>query len=115
ERIPLTRMQQDQTKLEWKRDVFRDINRTLLKSDDLTLDMKLSQTYQAKQLSSSQEHAVTASASSSSSPGSYAINVEQLASQAMIYGDEGSVRQDELDQPIEELEHGEQLIGETIT
>lgn len=115
ERIPLTRMQQDQTKLEWKRDAFRDINRTLLKLDDLTLDMKLSQTYQAKQVSSSQEHAVTASASSSSSPGSYAINVEQLASQAMIYGDEGSVRQDELDQPIEELEHGEQLIGETIT
>lgn len=91
ERMPLMRMQQDQTMLEWKRDAFRDINRELLKLDDLMLDMKLSRTYQSKKVTSSKENAVTATARSSSSAGAYLIDVEQLATPAMNIGVKGSV------------------------
>src|SRR5690625_156206 len=79
ERIPLEKMRQDQTKLEWKRDAFRDINRELLKLDELMLDMKLSRTYQSKSVTSSQDNAITATARANSTPGSYLINVTQLA------------------------------------
>lgn len=91
ERIPLERMQQDQTKLEWERDAFRDVNRALLKLDDLMLDMKLSKTYQSKKVTSSQEGAITATASSGSSAGSYLIEVEKLATTAMNVGEKNMV------------------------
>lgn len=86
ERMPLQKMKQDQTKLEWKRDAFRDINRTLLQLNDLMLDMKLSRTYQSKTVTSSKEHAVTATARSDSQAGTSFINVEQLATSAMNVG-----------------------------
>ncbi|HLS34649.1 MAG TPA: flagellar hook-associated protein 2 [Bacillota bacterium] len=86
ERIPLEKMRQDQTKLEWKRDAFRDINRELLKLDELMLDMKLSRTYQSKSVTSSQDNAITATARANSTPGSYLINVTQLATAAMNVG-----------------------------
>src|SRR5690625_6370815 len=81
-------MRQDQTKLEWKRVAFRDINREVLKLDELMLDMKLSRTYQSKSVTSSQDNAITASARASSTPGSYLINVTQLATAAMNVGTE---------------------------
>ena len=75
ERLPLQRLKQDQTKLEWKRDAFRDINRVLLQFNDLMLDMKLSRTYQSKKVTSSKSNAVTATATTGSLEGSYSINV----------------------------------------
>lgn len=83
ERLPLQRLKQDQTKLEWKRDAFRDINRVLLQFNDLMLDMKLSRTYQSKKVTSSKSNAVTATATTGSLEGSYSINVTGLASSAM--------------------------------
>src|SRR5690625_3507654 len=77
--MPLDRMEQDKTKLTWKRDGFRDINKTLLELDNMMLDMKLSKTYNSKSVSSSQENAVTATALTSTSNGTYSIKVEKLA------------------------------------
>lgn len=86
ERKPLERMEQERTLLEWKRDGYREINRALLEVEDALFDMKLSRTYNPKSVSSSQEHAVTATASSSVINGSYEINVSQLAENEMQIG-----------------------------
>src|SRR5690625_1542794 len=83
ERMPLTKMYQQQTTLEWKRDAFREINSKLLELDNMMLDMKFSTTYKPKTATSSQESAVTAIAASSASNGSYEIEVTQLATSAM--------------------------------
>src|SRR5699024_6138342 len=74
-------------KLEWKRDAFREINSKLLELDNLMLDMKLSRTYNPKLATSSNENAVTATASSSATNGSYNIQVNQLAKSAMNIGE----------------------------
>jgi len=87
ERMPLNRLKQQQTKLEWKRDAFREINSKLLELDNLMLDMKLSRTYNPKTATSSNESAVTATASSSTTNGSYNIRVDQLAKSAMNFGE----------------------------
>ncbi|WP_338061886.1 flagellar hook-associated protein 2 [Virgibacillus indicus] len=83
ERIPLDKMQQDKTMLEWKRDAFRDVNKKLSELDQMILNMKMSSTYNSKMVSSSNEGAVTASGSSSASNGSYSIEVTQLAKNAI--------------------------------
>ena len=87
ERIPLTKLQQQQTTLTWKTEAFRDINSKLLDLDKMMINMKLSTTYKPKEAVSSQEGAVTATASSSAANGSYNINVTQLASNEMWSGE----------------------------
>lgn len=100
ERMPLTRMEQDRTTLEWKRDAFRDINRALLELDDMAFDMKMSDAYQTKKVTSSQESAVTATGKTSSSNGSYSIQVESLATSAI------NVSYGTVDQEIDSEYHG---------
>ncbi|GGB55358.1 flagellar hook-associated protein 2 [Virgibacillus dakarensis] len=87
ERMPLDRMEQDRTTLTWKRDSFRDINKSLLELDEMMYNMKLSTTYKTKLVSSSQEGAVTATGSTSSTNGTYNIAVTQLASSAIRTGE----------------------------
>lgn len=89
ERIPLVKMEQDRTELEWKRDAFRDVNKNLLELRELLRDMKYSQTYQTKTVTSSQESAVTATGSTSATNGSYNIKVDQLATNAMRVSEKG--------------------------
>lgn len=89
ERMPLERLQQEQKSLEWKRDSFRDINSHLLDLDKMMLDMKLTTTYKPKQVTSSMENAVTATASSSASNGNYNIDVQELATSEMQVGAKG--------------------------
>lgn len=86
ERMPLERMKQDQIMLTWKQDAFREINRSLLELEHMIFDMKLSPTYQSKTVHSSNENAVTATASSSAVDGSYQIHVSQLATNAINVG-----------------------------
>lgn len=83
ERMPLQKMEQDQTKLTWKRDAFRDVNKTLSELDDMVLNMKMSGTYNSKSVSSSDESAVTATASPSAGNGTYSIEIERLAKSAV--------------------------------
>ncbi|EQB37475.1 MULTISPECIES: flagellar hook-associated protein 2 [Virgibacillus] len=83
ERIPLDKMEQERTTLEWKRDAFREVNTKLSELEALMFDMKLSPTYNAKTVSSSHEDAVTATASTSTANGTYQINVKELATNAI--------------------------------
>lgn len=87
ERMPLVRLQQQQETLTWKRDAFREVNSKLLSLDQMMLDMKLSKTYKPKSAFSSQDGAVTATANSNASNGSYDINVRELATNAMRIGE----------------------------
>ncbi|HZW67911.1 MAG TPA: flagellar cap protein FliD N-terminal domain-containing protein, partial [Pseudogracilibacillus sp.] len=86
ERMPLDRLKQQQTQLEWKRDAFRDINSKLLDLDNMMLDMKMTTTYNPKTATSSQANAITATAGTSVSNGSYDIEVKELATRAMNVG-----------------------------
>ena len=82
ERIPLDKLEQDKTKLEWQRDAYRDINKLFLELDQMMLDMKLSQTYNTK-TSTSSNSAVTSTATSTAAEGSYRIAVKSLATSAI--------------------------------
>ncbi|WP_036689398.1 flagellar hook-associated protein 2 [Paucisalibacillus globulus] len=102
ERMPLDRMEQDRTLLEWQRDGYRDIYQKLYEMDnDLILDMKMSSTYKSKMVSSSNEGAVTATATSSALNGSYNIEVTKLATSAIKVG--GSISFDP-NTPLDELD-----------
>lgn len=83
ERIPLEKMEQDKTQLTWKRDAFRDVNKSLLELDNMMLSMRKGSTYNSKSVHSSNEAAITGSASSSTSNGAYTFNVDKLASSAV--------------------------------
>ncbi|CDO03257.1 Flagellar cap protein [Oceanobacillus picturae] len=93
ERMPLDKMQQDKTMLEWKRDGFREINTKLSELDNLMLDMKLSKTYNSKTISSSMEGAVTATGTPSTSNGSFEMRVEQLATNAINVSTSGLTKE----------------------
>lgn len=84
ERIPLDKMHQERTTLTWKRDSFREINRALLELETLARDMKYSKNYNAKTAKSTQEGAVTAIAKGNAQLGVTDINVDSLATKAML-------------------------------
>src|SRR5690625_2657339 len=92
ERMPLDRMEQDRTLLTWKRDAFREINRSMLELSEMmtgmNFNMKLSKMYQSKTVTSSQSNAVTATGSTSASNGTYNIEVKELATSAINVGTE---------------------------
>src|SRR5699024_6435659 len=84
ERIPLTKLEQQKTRLEWQRDAYREINRQIAELERLITDMRLtSNTINPKTVSSSMESAVTATASASAPNGVYRIAVTQLATNAI--------------------------------
>lgn len=107
ERMPLDRMQQESTTLTWKRDAFRDINKKLLELDDMMLNMKLDRTYNSKSVSSSDESAVTASASAGTDNGNYNIEVTHLAKSA-INSSQSSIGFDQ-NTTLTELENNDTL------
>lgn len=83
ERKPMEKMEQDKTDLEWKRDGFRDINKSLLDIDNKMPKMKEGSTYNSKSVTSSNESAVTGTASSDTDNGSYSFKVDELAKSAI--------------------------------
>ncbi|WP_306798684.1 flagellar hook-associated protein 2 [Oceanobacillus saliphilus] len=107
ERMPLDKMEQDKIKMEWQRDAFRDINKKLLELDNMMLDMKMSRTYNSKQVTSTMPGAVTATGTASSTNGTYNISVQRLASSAINVS--GTIRID----PNEKLV-GQLMMDETI-
>jgi flagellar hook-associated protein 2 len=87
ERIPLDKLEQDRTRLEWQRDAFREVNTQVAELERLITDMRLtSNTVNAKAVSSSMEHAITATGSAAASNGAYQIAVKQLAANAVNHG-----------------------------
>lgn len=87
ERIPLDKLEQDKTKMEWKRDAFRDVNIQLAELEQLITDMRLtSNTINPKTVTSSMDEAITATGNASAGNGTYQIAVEQLATNAINSG-----------------------------
>jgi len=87
ERIPLDKYKQQKQKLEWQRDDYRAINTLLLDfRSDLT-QMKLTTKYRVRNVSTTNDERVTATASSAASLSSYSIGkVTQLASSERMLG-----------------------------
>ncbi|MCT1902293.1 flagellar hook-associated protein 2 [Oceanobacillus sojae] len=108
ERIPLDKLHQDRTKLEWKRDAFRDVNKMLADFDqNLIFNMKLSNTFNTKIISSTQESAVRATGNAGANSGTYRINVERLATSAINVGDPSKMKinsEDTLDSSMGPIE-----------
>lgn len=99
ERIPLDKMEQDKTELTWKRDAYRDMNKSMLELDNMMLSMKKGSTYNSKSVTSSNEAAVTGTASSDTDNGTYSFEVESLATSA------NNISQSEVNiEPKEELD-----------
>ncbi|MCF3943446.1 flagellar hook-associated protein 2 [Oceanobacillus alkalisoli] len=87
ERIPLDKLEQQRTKMEWQRDAFRDINKQISELERLITDMRLnSNTINPKKVTSSMEGAVTATGSAAAGNGTFKIAVEKLATNAINTG-----------------------------
>ncbi|MBS4174147.1 flagellar filament capping protein FliD [Bacillus sp. FJAT-49736] len=84
ERVPLDKMKQKKQILEWQRDDYRTLNSLLLDFQNNTLfNMKLSTQFRVRNVVSSNDNYVTASASGSASLSSTTIqNVSKLATAA---------------------------------
>lgn len=88
ERIPLNKIEANKTKLEWQRDAYRDFNVKLRNLDDALLNMRLQSNLMTKKAVTS-NNAVTATANSRASNGSYRIEVSQLATSAINVSQSG--------------------------
>jgi flagellar hook-associated protein 2 len=73
ERMPLQKLQQDQTWLTWQRDAYRETNTSLFELDSLTFDMTLANTFKTKSVSSSDDSLVTATAGSNAANGIHTL------------------------------------------
>lgn len=92
ESISLNKLKQNQQKQTWLSDSYRQWNADLLAFRSNTiLNMSLSKTYNTFDVSSSQENAVSATASGTSLAGTYSVEVKQLASSAAFTGDKVSL------------------------
>ncbi|AJD92132.1 flagellar hook protein [Jeotgalibacillus malaysiensis] len=80
ERMPLQKLQQDKQRLEWQRDDYRTINTLMMDFRSTLTQMKLSTSFRANSVSSSNDALITATASSAAQQGSYSISrVDQMA------------------------------------
>lgn len=92
ESISLNKLKQNQQKQTWQSDAYRQWNTDLLAFRTNTVfNMSLSKSYNTFDVTSSQENAVSATASGSSLAGSYSVAVKQLASSATYTGDKVSL------------------------
>lgn len=82
-----TKLEQQKTKLEWKKDKWADLNTKLYKlyTDQLS-KVRLVGNYATKKVTSSNENLVTATATSAAGSGSHTIEVKSLASAQYITG-----------------------------
>jgi len=83
ERIPLDKYKQKKQTLEWQRDAYREMNSLLLSLREEALKMRLSTSYRAKSVASTNDSLVSAIASTGASNITYSIEkVQQLATAA---------------------------------
>lgn len=92
QRGKLTKIENKQTKLTWKQETWKDLNKKLYSfyTGELT-KLKTQGSYLLRKVSSSNENAVTGTATSSASIGSHTLEVEQLASAQYITGSQINV------------------------
>lgn len=83
ERMPINKLKQKKTQLQWQRDDYRSMNTLLLDFRKELTTMKLSSTYRSRTVTSMAEDKITATASSAASQASYSIsNITQMATAA---------------------------------
>lgn len=89
ERIPLDKMIQDRTRIEWQRDAFRDMNLKLMNFRDSfrATGLGLQSTFLQKMVTSSNESVVKASGSASALNGTVQMQVNQLATASTYVSD----------------------------
>lgn len=88
-----TKLVQQKTKVEWKQEIWSDLNTKLYKlyTDQLS-KVRLAGNYATKKVTSSNENMVTATASSSAGSGSHTIEIQSLASSQYITGGKTSLK-----------------------
>lgn len=83
ERVPIDKLEQKKQTTEWKRDAYREINRSLMTLRNSAVDLMFSRNFQAKTASSSDTSRVQVTSSPSSGNASLEIrSVESLATSA---------------------------------
>ena len=86
-KLKKTKVENNKTKLEWKQEKWKELNTKLYKLyTDQVSKMRLQSTYKTKKVSSSNESAITATASSSAPAGSNIVSVNKLASSQYVTG-----------------------------
>jgi flagellar hook-associated protein 2 len=87
QRTKLTKIENKKTKLTWKQDKWKELNTKIYKLyTDQVSKMRLQGSYKTMTATSTNETAVSVTASTSASAGSYNIAVNQLASAQMVTG-----------------------------
>lgn len=85
ERMPLNKLKQKKTQIEWRRDDYRSMNTLFLDFRKELTAMKMSSTYRVRTTSSTNDARVSAVANSSASKSSFSISsVKQLAAAETI-------------------------------
>lgn len=84
-RVPIDRMKQKQQTITWQRDAYREMNTLMAQLRDTITSLRFESTTNAKKVTTGTD-AVSATASASTSVGSYALTVHQMASAAKITG-----------------------------
>lgn len=82
ERIPLNKLGQKKQLLEWQRDQYREINALLLSFRNEVFNMKLQSSFLAKQVTSTNESKLTATATANAGNATYTISKATLATAA---------------------------------
>lgn len=100
ESIPLDRMKQDKTTLEWKRDDYREINTALFNFRSEIADMRYTSYYRTRTTTSSDDSLVSTSATSGAGQGSYSISKVSELAQAAYQVNTGSIIKDGEDKNI---------------
>ena len=90
QRTKVDKIKQTRQQVEWQRTDYQTVNNSLRTLRDLTYNMKLQGTYLAKKAASSNESAVSATASVTATPGSYTVSVANLA-QGLTRGSQNAV------------------------
>ncbi len=86
QREPVTQLEQDKQILEWKQEDYREINTTLRSFRDVVFNMKLQKTFMTKEVTSSDDSVVTATANTTAIEGTHTIKVTQLAKSGYLTG-----------------------------
>lgn len=92
ERIPLDRLLQEKQIWEWKQEDYRTVNSALSELRDKLFSAKLQSTYLVKKTTSTNSAVVTATATPTANEGTYYINVNQLATPATAFSQEGGTQ-----------------------
>ncbi|WNQ11604.1 flagellar hook-associated protein 2 [Paenibacillus aurantius] len=83
-RLPLDKLTQKKQTLEWQRDDYRSMNKSLLDFRNSLFNMKMQSSYMVKKASSSDTGVVTATGTANSGDGAYTIRVKSLAEAASL-------------------------------